>query len=423
MPQITDNDGKPSNFTDNNVARLKVDATTWFTDPACKGLRLCVTAGGTKTWFLNKWDPTAQKTRAVKLGQWNARGTHCAWAKKEVGETALAITKGAIKNRKEKADEAAAITAERATIPTLRQAFERDMKWRRNRGESYGGPIHDKTDKEYCRSFNQYLGTWADKPVTEVDHAAMQRMLDDLAEEKPFAAHKVNIVLGFTFERAERLIAARLPFLPPSLKKNPKMQQREIDFTIPWADRWKEIEGVENEHKRLLWQVRWFTGQREEMLRALTWSDIDLDAGTMMARTGQKKVKEKRLIAMADQVKEWFVRLHEIKYDDSDLVFPSRRIMGDKRDALGPLDRLPLSAAGDMRHLWDEATHDVDTREMVLRWLTGHSLVAGETKSLGFYGVVPVERQRKVANEIASVISTRIGMTPANVVELAKARA
>lgn len=402
-------------FTDTMVKGLTADKTTWFTDPDVKGLRLCVTAGGTKTWWVNRWDPIAQKTRAVKLGQWNARATHCAWAKNEVGLAAHAITSGTVKNRAEKA-------VERAGIPTLRDAFERDMKWRRNRGESYGGAIHSKTDKEYCRSFNAYLSTWADVKVDAIDHAAMQRMLDDLAEDKPFAAHKVNIILGFTFERAERMLSTRLAYTPPSLKKNPKMQQRSIDFTIPWADRWKEIEGVENEHKRLLWQVRWFTGQREEMLRALTWADVDLNAGTMMARTGQKKVKDKRLIAMADLVKAWFVRLQEIKYEDSDLVFPSRRIMGDARAALGPLDRLPLSAAGDMRHLWDESTHEVDTREMVLRWLTGHTLTSGETRSLGFYGSVPVERQRKVANEIASVISTRIGSSPCSIIELKRAR-
>lgn len=408
MPQIK--------FTDTNLKTLSADATTWFSDPTCKGLQLCVTAGGVKTWYVNKWDSTAQKTRRVKLGQWATQGKHCAWAKKEVGRAASNIEDGVIKTRQEKA-------VERAGIPTLREAFERDMKWRRNRGESYGGAIHEKTDKEYCRSFDAYLTTWADDKVDAIDHAAIQRMLDDLAEDKPFAAHKVNIVLGFTFERAERLLSARLPFLPPSLKKNPKMQMREIDFTIPWAARWAEIEAVENEHKRILWQVRWFTGQREEMLRALTWADIDLDAGTMMARTGQKKVKEKRLIAMADQVKERFKRLAEIRFDDSAWVFPSRRVMGDAREALGPLDRLPLTAAGDLRHLWNEATHDVDTREMVLRWLTGHSLTDAESKSLGFYGAVPVERQRKVANEIARVISTRIGMTPANVVELTQARA
>lgn len=66
MPQIK--------FTDTNLKTLSADSTTWFSDPTCKGLQLCVTAGGVKTWYVNKWDSTAQKTRRVKLGQWSAQG-------------------------------------------------------------------------------------------------------------------------------------------------------------------------------------------------------------------------------------------------------------------------------------------------------------------------------------------------------------
>ena len=73
-------------FTDTNLKTLSADKTTWFTDPACKGLRLCVTAGGTKTWYVNKWDPQAGKVRAVNLGQWASQGSHCAWAKSQVGK-------------------------------------------------------------------------------------------------------------------------------------------------------------------------------------------------------------------------------------------------------------------------------------------------------------------------------------------------
>jgi len=61
MPQIK--------FKDSTLKTLSADKTTWFTDPNVKGLRLCVTKGGVKTWWVNKWDPSTQKTRAVKLGR------------------------------------------------------------------------------------------------------------------------------------------------------------------------------------------------------------------------------------------------------------------------------------------------------------------------------------------------------------------
>lgn len=405
MPQIR--------FTDTAVAKLKADAMTWYSDPGAKGLQLSVTPGGTKTWYVVKWDPATQKTRRVKLGQWAPRGMHCAWAKDQVGKVMLDVKEGKVATKAEKA-------VERAGIPTLREAFDKEMGYRRARPVSLGGAIHARTDDSYTRAFDKYLATWADDKMDEIDTAAIQRALDDLVNEKPFAAHKVNVVLGITFKRAERMLNKRLPGLPPKLERNPKMQKRDLDTSVDWADRWGEIAKVENEHKRLLWQVRWFTGMRGEMLRGLTWDDVDLVKGTMMVGTGLKQAKGdgKRLIAMGDEVKQWFERLAEIRIDDCPWVFPSRRIVGDARGPLDALDRLPLTCEGDLRHLWNEATHEVETREMVLHWLCGQALAKGEQKNLGLYGVVPVERQRKVANAIASVINKRIGMTPGNVVAL-----
>lgn len=419
MPRITDKNGKPSNFTDTNVRGLTADKTTWFTDPAAKGLRLCVTKSGVKTWYVNKWDPTSGKTRSVKLAQWASTGTHCAWAKKQVGEVTQQIVTGAVRNRQEQVED-------RVGIPTLREAFEMEVDRRLNLDDAYGGPRSAETMQNYRAAIDNYLGDLADALVTEIDHMTIQRRLDDCAKEHPYAAHKLNIALSFAFKRAKRVLRVeRFDFLWPSLEQNPRMGKRKVDYNVPWADRFGEIVDVENEHKRLCWLIRWYTGQRERMLRTLRWTDIDLTEGTMLVHSGLKHEKEPRLIAMSDQVKAWFERLHEIRLHDCDWVFPSRRIVGDERGHLDALDRLPLTAPGELRHLWNEATHEVECREMVLRWLCGQKLTAGETKNLGLYGTVPVERQRKVANEIASVISSRIGVentlieaAPFSVIEL-----
>jgi hypothetical protein len=279
----------------------------------------------------------------------------------------------------------AEVAVERAGIPTLREAFNRDMQWRRNRGGEFGGALHASTDKGYCRTFENHLAPWADQKVDVIDTVAIQAMLDDLSETAPFAAHKVNVVVGFAFDRAARMIKSPLPVLVPSLERNPKMQQRDIDHSVAWFDRWAQIEQVENEHKRLCWIVRWHTGMRGEMLRPLTWSNVDLDAGTMTIETGLKHAKGdgKRVIAMSTRVQELFRRLWEIRMDDCDWVFPSRRVVGSQRGHLDALDRLSLTAEGDLRHLWNVATHDVETREMVLHWLCGQSLAKGEQKNLG----------------------------------------
>jgi len=156
-----------------------------------------------------------------------------------------------------------------------------------------------------------------------------------LTKSAPFAAHKLHIALSYARTQAlSALNIEHMPFRWPAMKKMPIMRDRKdkdregkvtLDTSVAWADRWAEIEGVENEHIRLAWMLRWHTGMRGRMLRNLTWADIDLTAGTMLLSTGLKKVKGKRLIAMSVRSLAMFKRLHEIKMDDCDWVFPSRR--------------------------------------------------------------------------------------------------
>ena len=408
MPQIK--------FTDTNLRALSSDQpTTWYSDPTVKGLQLCVTAGGTKTWYVNRWDPVAGKTRRVKLGQWNPKGTHCVWAKEQVLRVMSDVREGTVLTKTE-------AKAERAGIPTLREAFEADLTARLKRPDALGGAITEETAKAYRRTFENHLKVWAEVKVDQVDVAAVQRHLDNLVLRMPFAAHKVNVVLSMTFKRAERMTLTRLDAIP-SLEKTPKMQQREVDYSVSWADRLAEIGAIDNEHIRLCWLLKWHTGMRSRMLRGLRWSNIDLKAGTMRVTTGLKKVSGDRLIAMSARSLVMFERLDEIKLPDCDWVFPSRRVVGEERGHLDQLDRLPLTSESDLRHLWNEATQEVDTREMVLRWLCGQSLTSAETKNLGLYGQVPVERQRKVADMISSVIDARCGTGPKTVIEIQRNRA
>lgn len=296
MPQIK--------FTDTNLKTLSADSTTWFSDPTCKGLQLCVTAGGVKTWYVNKWDSTAQKTRRVKLGQWSAQGKHTAWAKKQVGKTAHDIDEGAVKTRQEREAEAAS----KAVPPTLREAFELEAASRLALDDAFGGPRAEETVQNYRSVLERKLDGLLDTRVDEIDQGEIQRRLDALTKSAPFAAHKLHIALSYARTQAlSALNIEHMPFRWPAMKKMPIMRDRKdkdregkvtLDTSVEWADRWAEIEGVENEHIRLAWMLRWHTGMRGRMLRNLTWADIDLTAGTMLLSTGLKKVKGKRLIAM-----------------------------------------------------------------------------------------------------------------------------
>ena len=150
-------------YTDSILKTLTVDKTTWFTDPSCKGLRLCVTLGGTKTWYVNKWDPTSQKTRSVKLAQWANKGAHCRWAKDQVGKVALDITTGNVFTREEKEVSQVALG-----IPTFRDALEQYIEHRTTSRQSGRARMMEGTAYEYRGSFNKHLARWADVHVDEL---------------------------------------------------------------------------------------------------------------------------------------------------------------------------------------------------------------------------------------------------------------
>lgn len=410
MPQIK--------FTDTNLRTLSADKTTWFSDPATKGLQLCVTAGGVKTWYVVKWDPTAQKTRRVKLGQWAPQGKYCAWAKKEAGKAASNIEDGVVKTKAE-AEQA----AQDLGIPTFRGALEQYIAHRTTARASGKARMVETTAKDYRMAFDKHLLRWADVRVNELPILEINQYLNRLQVEHPHAAHRAASIAGAVVRFVNKLCALALPI--PGLLDNTQMKSRvqtgKLDMQVPWADRWAEIADVENEVIRLAWQITWFTGFRGRGLRALRWDQVNLNEGTVTFDR-LKRQETARVIVLADHVVRLFKRLHEIKADDCDWVFPSRRIVGDARGHLDALDRLELTAPGDLRHLWMTAAREVAPRH-VHRWLAQQTMTDDDLRMLGHYGEPTRAEQKTSANAIAAYILRNVGETPANVVELGKARA
>ncbi|PIE07822.1 MAG: hypothetical protein CSA74_05650 [Rhodobacterales bacterium] len=250
MPQIK--------FTDTNLKTLSADKTIWFSDPTVKGLQLCVTAGGVKTWYVNKWDSTAQKTRRVKLGQWPPQGKHSAWAKKQVGKTAHDIDEGAIKTRQEREAERAAAAV--TQLPTFREALELMIETRSNpqRIDTSGKrPMSETTIRDYRGSFNRHLATWADILVDELPVFEMATHLNALQREKREAAQRAqnvaSSVIRFVAGQASRGdLMARVPRL------RRKLIQRQTHTTTGFhaADVGPEHRGPSMDLVGIVWETR-----------------------------------------------------------------------------------------------------------------------------------------------------------------------
>lgn len=409
MPQIK--------FTDSTLKSLSTTRTTWFSDPSCKGLRLCVTKSGVKTWYVTKWDSAAQKTRSVKLAQWASKGAHCAWAKKQMGATLLDIHEGNVLTRDERETQKAALG-----IPTFSEALEQYIEHRTSERASGKAPMVEKTAKDYRNTFKLRFSRWADVHVDELPILEINQYLNALQLTRPHGARTASALAGAVVRFVNRLCALALPI--PSLLDNTTIKSRvetgKLDLSVPWADRWAEIEQIPNEHIRLWWMLTWYTGFRQETFRALEWDQVDLDKGAITFR--RSKHTYDRKIAVSDDAVRLLKRLRKIRYDDCDWVFPSRRIIGDKRKHLGQMDGLELTNPGDLRHFWMTAAREVCPRH-VHRWLAQQTLTDNDLRMLGHYGEPSFEEQKRGADAIAEAINKQLQDAPCNVVEISRKHA
>ncbi|MDB2407369.1 integrase arm-type DNA-binding domain-containing protein [Jannaschia sp.] len=395
-------------FMDSAIQRIKHrDKAEWYSDKTYRGLRLCVTSGS-KTWYASKWDGAAQKSRQIKIGQFPKMKRDSAWAK--ACEVKAEMDAGEHMSRAEKATKA---VEEDAPLPTLAGALDAYLTHQTSPRFSGKSRMREGTAKEYRRSFELHLSTWAEIQIDKLPTRNLNQHLNTVQKKHPHAAYRAHAVIGATLRHACKVHAIVLPI--PTLTDITKQPKREIDRTVDWADRWQEIETVENEIKRACWELRWHMGVRENVLRALTWAHVDLDAGTVTFDR-LKRDDNGRTVAISTYSLSVFQRLRALH--GSDWVFPSRRRINGKLGHLDVLDRLPLTAPGDVRHLWNEAAMSVVIPYHIQRWLNLQNLTGNEIAMLGHYGVPDLDSQRDAANKVSAYIMSRCKAAPCSVVEI-----
>ena len=396
-------------FTDTTIERLKPSPkTAWYSDKTYKGLRLCVTKQGSKTWYAERWDSAAQKSRQSKIGQFPMMKRDEAW--KRACDVMAEVDRGEHQTRAEKKMADAMVT----TTPTLREAFEAFLEHRTGKRASGKRPMRAVTVKDYRCVFDRHLATWADVAIDQLPTSRINDHLNALQLRHPYVANHAHAVIGATLRFATKKFVVAVPVIPSLLDVTAPLP-REIDRTIDWADRWAEIEGVANPIKRACWQLRWHMGSRENVLRELTWDRVDLEAGTVTFER-LKSSDKPRTVALSDYSRGVFERLHDMR--QADWVFPSVRRMNGKLGHLDTLDRLPLTTPVELRHLWNEAGMSLSIPYHLLRWLNGQELKAGEIAMLGHYGVPDLDSQRVAANKISTYIISRCSSGPQSVIEL-----
>ncbi|MDJ0993804.1 MAG: integrase family protein [Dinoroseobacter sp.] len=390
-------------LTDGWIKSKSVDKTTWYSDTDAKGLQLCVTANGVKTWYVNKWDPTAQKTRRVKLGPFADKKYHTRWARTQAGSKAADIVAGDVKTKAEQELS--------GDLPTFGDAFEMLITHRTSQRASRREPMTEKTALDYRNSFKNHLAQWGHIPCDQLPFKQMNVYLNTLQSTKPHAAHQASVCVGVTLKHVNALYMEMLPI--PKLIESTKMRSRvetgKLDMSVSLADRLPEIMCIQNDVIRTFWMLTLYTGFRGVGFRSLTWDEIDMDEG-VIDFTKLKKQSKGRKIALGDDARRLIASLDQ----STEHVFPSRvKEVGH----IDHPDRLAKTSIGDLRHYWMTAAREVAPLH-VHRWLGQQSLTASDLRMLGHYGEPTVEEQRRAANAIAARLNTEMGTGSQRVIEL-----
>jgi integrase len=397
-------------FTDSAISRIKAGAKPeYYSDKTYRGLRLLVAPGGSKTWYASKWNPVAQKSQQAKIGQFPHMTRDMAWA--EATRLKSQIDAGAFETRKEVA---ARVVVEESTLPTLREALEEYIAHRSGDRASGKDPMREGTADSYRATFDLHLSAWADVIIDALPTRNINAHLNALQLKAPHAAFRAHAIVGAVVRYACK--AHAITVAVPSLIDPTKQTAREIDREIDWADIWADINGVDNVIRRACWKMRFLTGTRENVLRELTWDQVDLEAGAITFAAIKRDIKGRRIV-VADAVGDILRELHAWT-GAGKWVFPSPRL-GVHIDKLRR-DELPAKtvAPGDLRHYYGDALEATGASLMVRRWLVQQTLQSNEIAMLGRYAQPDDEVQRIAANKATAYIMSRCGVTSRTVLEM-----
>lgn len=384
-------------FTDTTIARMEFhDKPTFYTDAHptrghCRypGLRLCI-GKASKTFYV----VSGKDGRSVseRLGAFGPEfGVAQAWNAAQVAKGRGVRAKGDFVIQDE--------------TPTLMEATREYCDYMQGLNPKVARPMTKATAQKYLRAVEQHLGRWMAVKIDALPTLEIRRHLDTLQQRIPYGAAYAHVAISATmrWQAKHRDLALKIPGLT-TMTGRARVQ---VDRNVSWADRWSEIEQVQNPFIRAAWKVRWLTGLRVESFIGRKWSDLSFDMGTLSVP--HDKRHPARIVALADPVLQVLDELPRV----SDHIFASSKAP----HLYHRLDRLKSSTAQELRHLWHDAVEGAGVRRIVAKWLAGQV----ERDIRGHYTQPPLEVQKEAANMIAAYILERVS-TPAELVELPQFR-
>lgn len=339
------------------------------------GLRL--SAGGSRAWVV--------KYKVRGKSRWLTLGTYplvtLADARAKAREVLATVVQGADPVGERQAEREAPTFAELADEYMERHARPKKRSW--------------KIDERMLRRY--IPRAWLAMPTHQITRRQVRDMLDDLATRAPIQSNRVLALLRkmFNFGIKRDLLEVN----PCALLDRPAPEhQRERVLTVDEVRAvWAAAEG-ESATTAALFKLYLLTAQRGGELRAMEWSEVDLDAGWWVIPGAKAKNGLAHRVPLSPQAVDLLRSLRETA-GDCRWVFPSPSAAGYHLNLAKPTARVRKRSEVDFvphdlrRTVATFLTSELDVSRLVVSKLLNH-VESGVTK---VYDRASYDRQKRAA--------------------------
>jgi integrase len=379
---------------------LPSEGQAFYRDDTRKGLAVRVTAGGTKSFVLEKL--VYRRVRRITIGRYGEISVETAWknAQKLLGQ--IADGRDPVAERKKT----------KAASETLENVF-REYLAQRN--------LKPKSVADYSRAVSVAFADWRRRPLTSITREAIVRRFNRLRNESgPAWANLCMRVLRaiFNFAHAKHTDdRGQSPFAANPVKVLSEMKawvkvdrRRTVIRPHELADWYKAVQGLSNTTIRDYLLLLIFTGLRREEAVRLRRQDIDFAGRTLTIN--DTKNRQPHTLPLSDFLHTMLrSRCNSIQ---GEYVFPGDGVRGHlvspKKAKAKVIETTGISfSLHDLRRTFTTIAESLDIPAYALKRMLNHS--DGSDVTAG-YVVASVERLREPMQKVADYFTRAMNIEP-----------
>jgi integrase len=386
--------GSRMHLTKRTIGALPLPSSgqEFYRDDQRKGLAVRVTAGGTKSFVLEKL--VYRRVRRITLGRCGEISVEKAWqnAQKMLGQIADGL------------DPVAERKKAKAASVTLDDAFREYLKQRN---------LKPKSIADYSRAVSIAFSDWRRRPLTSITREAIARRFNRLRDENgPAWANLCMRLLRAIFNFANGKYAddrGQSPFAANPVKVLSETKawakvdrRRTVIKSHELANWYQEVQRLSNTTIRDYLLLLIFTGLRREEAARLRWHDIDLKGRTLTV--SDTKNRRPHTLPLPGFLHGMLGSRHDSI--DGEFVFPgdgSRgHLVSAKKSKAKVIDATGISfSLHDLRRTFTTVAESLDISAYALKRMLNHS--DGSDVTAGY--IVPnVERLREPMQKVADYL-------------------